>query len=878
MKKLLILSMVLAACGGDDSNPPAVSPVDSGVHTDLLDPDSQSADTGTDAPASPLRAGRVVESADLIGGDGAYGQLHKAWFLENSVARFLIQDVNVAVGLDLYGGNLIDADIIRPEGEPDNDLFREIFPSAGFLVLAPETISVVEDGTEGDRVVVRVDGTLEKSRILALLDDVAEDSPLTARQDYILEEGSRTLRMVTTLYNPNPGDVAVTIGDFLGFGDRLTLFTREAGFDSPEAAGATGILAARGPGVSYAYGTPSGAVTFPFSDSSGTFGILDYGFVVPSEGESSFERLFAVGDGSLASVIDEVVRARGETFGVVTGQVTDPSGQGVAGVWVTALAPDDDAENQALTDAEGRYEMTVSEGARRLIATGNGRVRSEEVSTEVLPDQGSVVDLQVGAVATIQVRYTTDGPRPTRGESAPVKVSLQALEAESPDPRLGEFEISGHRAMEFMGGGHDEFQVKPGTYRAVISRGPEYDRLVIDPLVVENTALLEGHLSRVLDTAGWIGCDFHQHTTGSLDSSQTLIERLRENMTAGLDCAAITDHDNTTNPQPALAELEAQEAFHGVTSNEISVNGVGHFNAYPLPWDPANPYATTGAQFWADRTIPELFAELRALEGDRVIQVNHPRSDAFKGYFAYLAREPVTGESHLEMGTDFDAVEVNGSLGTWEQYTVEGWAGWSEQSDSSVPVLADWFGMLNRGEPICAVGNSDTHEVGDDAGYPRTYLRVLDDDPGALTDSEVIEAIARQHGIISRGLVLELEVNGSFQMGHTQVVAESGDTPTALHVTVRAPEWLQPSASVQLYRNGLHLETRDAAAPMSGTLVFDDTFTLTADKDSWFVVVVRSSADGRPVFSGNPYAYGNPIYVDFDGDGTWTPPGPPTQL
>jgi hypothetical protein len=878
MKKLLILSMVLAACGGDDSNPPAVTGPDLGTEAVTLDADSASGDTGTEPPASPLRAGKVLESSDLIGGNGAYGQVDRAWFLENSVARFLIQDVNVAVGLDLYGGNLIDADIVRPEGEPDNDLFREIFPSAGFLVLAPETISVVEDGSSGERVVVRVSGALEKSRILALLDDVAEESPLTARQDYILEAGSRTLRMVTTLYNPNPGDVAVTIGDFLGFGDRLSLFTREAGFDSPEAAGATGVLAARGPGVSYAYGTPAGTISFPFSDSSGTFGILDYGFVVPSKGESSFERLFVVGDGSIAAVVDEVVRIRGEPHGVITGQVTDPSGQAIAGVWVTALAPDDDAENQAITDAQGRYEMTASEGTRTLIASATGRLRSAETTTEVLQDQASVVDLQIGGIATVQVRYTTDGARPTRGESAPVKVSLQALEVESPDARLGEFEISGQRAMEFMGAGHDEFSAKPGTYRAVISRGPEFGRDVIDPLVIEDVVVLEGHLSQVLDTAGWIGCDFHQHTTGSLDSSQTLIERLRENMTAGLDCAAITDHDNNTNPQPALAELEAQGAFHGVTSSEISVNGVGHFNAYPLPWDPANPYAYSGAQFWADRTIPELFAELRELEGDRVIQVNHPRSDAFKGYFAYLAREPVSGESNLEMGTDFDAVEVNGSLGSWEQYTVEGWAGWSEKSDSTVPVLADWFGMLNRGEPICAVGNSDTHEVGDDAGYPRTYLRVIDDDPGALTDTEIIEAIARQHAVVSRGLVLELEVNGSLQMGHTQVVAESGDTPTALHVTVRAPEWLQPTASVQLYRNGLHLETRDAPAPMSGTLVFDDTFTLTADKDSWFVVVVRSSGDGRPVFDGNPYAYANPIYVDFDGDGTWTPPGPPSQL
>jgi hypothetical protein len=311
-----------------------------------------------------------------------------------------------------------------------------------------------------------------------------------------------------------------------------------------------------------------------------------------------------------------------------------------------------------------------------------------------------------------------------------------------------------------------------------------------------------------------------------------------------------------------------------VTSSEISVNGVGHFNAYPLPWDPADPYVHTGAQFWADRTIPELFDILREIEGERVIQINHPRSDAFKGYFAYLARNPSTGTSNFEIGTDYDAVEVNGSLGSADQYTAEGWAGWAGTPNSSVPVLADWFGMLNRGEPICAVGNSDTHDLGDDAGYPRTYLAVTDDSPATLTDEDIVGAIVLQHAIVSRGFVLDLETNGTLQMGHTQIVNGSGDAPVALHIRVHAPSWLNTDASVELYRNGLHLETRQAGVPETGTLVFEDTFELSPGQDSWYVFVVRGSGNGRPVFDGAPYAYTNPVYVDADGDGAWTPPGP----
>src|SRR3954451_5870800 len=76
--------------------------------------------------ASEARAGKVTRPSELIGGPVAYGRAGDVWKLYNAKARFLIQDVGTSVGLDLYGGNLLDADLVR-EG-PGNDLFRETFP------------------------------------------------------------------------------------------------------------------------------------------------------------------------------------------------------------------------------------------------------------------------------------------------------------------------------------------------------------------------------------------------------------------------------------------------------------------------------------------------------------------------------------------------------------------------------------------------------------------------------------------------------------------------------------------------------------------------------------------------------------------------------
>src|SRR5437763_14970982 len=91
------------------------------------------------------RAGRVTRDAELIGGPVAYGRAGDVWKLYNAKARFLIQDVGTSVGLDLYGGNLLDADLVR-EG-PGNDLFRESFPIVGLHVQNPTSIEVVSDGT-----------------------------------------------------------------------------------------------------------------------------------------------------------------------------------------------------------------------------------------------------------------------------------------------------------------------------------------------------------------------------------------------------------------------------------------------------------------------------------------------------------------------------------------------------------------------------------------------------------------------------------------------------------------------------------------------------------------------------------------------------------
>ena len=852
--------------------------------------------------ASQARAGEVRSDAELLGGEAAAGRVGH-FKLYSQRARFLVQGRvdpaarRRAAGYDLYGGNLIDADRVRPRGAPGGDLFRETFPVFGFRTATVDEITVVCDGSNGRPAAVRVRGRDANTRLVSVLDALARPREVELITHYVLAPGSEVLEIVTEARSLERGAVAVAqSGDFLGFGAALSLFTEATGFGDAGRATTplTWLAAVSDPGegdrhVSYAIGPATGPMTVPVVDASGTIALYA-NISAPAGGTARFTRYFSVGDGDVNSAVEPLLARRGDARGTVTGTAT-PNALVYAyrGTWTLGAA----ARNVARAAADGTYRLALAAGDYQLVAVDEGRTRGAPVSVTVRDGANATASPTAGDTGTLVLDLTVmQGDAAVR---APVKVSLQGVDVERPDGAFGELEGEresyGLHRVVFSHRGDERVTVKPGRYRAVISRGPEYDVARAEVTVpARGEATLRAAVRRVVDTSGWVSGDFHQHTVGSIDSPRGLCGRVLENVAEGLEYASTTDHDNVTDFMPCARELGLTAWFNAVQGNEISVIGVGHFNAYPLRIDPADPTALIGAQYWADTGTQALFDRIRGESGGPVLHVSHPRSNNLKGYFTSIGLEPTTLTSRTPLATGWEALEVNESLGAPAEFLASGVTALRDlatRDPARVAVAHDWFALLNRGEHPCALGNSDTHERNGASGYPRNLLRVGTDDPAAVTEERLREAIRGQRVTVSNGVVVQVRVNGMDRVGWREVVSAAGEV--TLDITVRAPTWVRLD-TLAVFENGRPLAhgpadggatfaaapATDATQPLTWSLTEgggDDpnarwraTLRVRPTRDAWYVVTARGGSLA-PVGGGDAFGYTNPVYVDVDGNG-----------
>ncbi len=796
MRKLgaLALFVLLCACG-DDACPLAFSDGDPDGHAEPLG-----------AGPDEARAGRVraadlpaVPSGLITWSDGDF-------VLANDRVALVIEDVGASDLYDPWGGRPVG--LARVEDgkmvEPSN--FGELFLLTNRSTIVTESVSVINDGSNGEPAIIRARGKLHplpffENLIAVVYNDQLLD--IEAAIDYELAPGADhvDVRLRYASAREKPTEIKSTLHALM-YTERTPLFQPGRGFDNT-LSDTPYVVLVDDQATSWAYVPGEGTLGSSLA-ASGFVGAFSPGFTIPACG--TFERVharIAIGkglDGALvaaeAVVGGELREIRGT---VMRGNVGVPSAHvhahDAAGTYFA----------RGTADVSGAFVLHVPAAAD---VTLDAYKRGDAIVTEHVGSSAGPVALAMPAIGSVAVAIS-DGTTnlPGRVQILPAEGTAVPTTPEN----YGEEPILRNRLqVAYSVEGNLTLPVPPGRWEVIVSRGYEWElhRETIDVApgaLVQVTALLD----HSVDTTGIQCADFHIHTWRSNDSGDNATEKLKQAIADGLELPVRSDHEYVADFSSEIESVGGSAYARGFGSIELTSFEIwGHMGVFPLVPDPTRVNA--GAPTWqtfptndaldtpfATLAPPVVFDAVRARPEAPVVIINHPRGNT--NYFGYVGFDPATGTatSVADWDTKFTLVEVFND------------ASWLQNRNSHV---TDWFGLLNAGRKIFAVGSSDSHGMSSSpVGFPRTCLSLGTDDPRALTANQVRDTLAAGHGFVSGGIYVSATL-GTAGPGDTTTGAGA---PQMVDVTVQAASWIDVDA-IDVVVDG---ETVDTIAVMPGDAV-----------------------------------------------------------
>ncbi len=428
--------------------------------------------------------------------------------------------------------------------------------------------------------------------------------------------------------------------------------------------------------------------------------------------------------------------------------------------------------------------------------------------------------------------------------------------------------------------GKARFGLRPGNYTVYAGRGFEYSVATNQVNLTRGASQnLKMQIRREVPTEGWVAADCHIHNlTYSGHGDATIDEGMVTIAGEGIEFAVATDHNHHTDYTETVRKLKLSDRFTSVVGNEVTTK-TGHFNAFPIA--PGSSLPDHKLTDWT-----RLMKSIRERTQARVIVLNHPRNvhSGFSPVDPEHFRQ-ATGENLRGAPYSFEAMEIVTSAAL--------------QSDYMDPIR-DWFGLLNHGLRITGVGSSDTHYVSRMIlGQGRSYVRADDRDPAKLDVMQVVQAYREGRVSVSMGLRVDAHVGS--QPDEPAKLFGMGDLATGLgpkawfRVAATGPSWVQPTREsptrIQIFMNGVSelgyttLPANPSALDKgSAGFAFKDQ-SATPKHDFWIVAVATAPGVTAPFWAiPRPYqpssktwtsrviGVTNPIYVDGDGDGSYTSP------
>jgi hypothetical protein len=591
--------------------------------------------------------------------------------------------------------------------------------------------------------------------------------------------------------------------------------------------------------VSYGMAKADGAM-LAASGSSWTDVIHRSVTLAPGE-NASYQRFLAVGTGDVSSVLNELLRRRGQKPVAVSGRVLENGQRPVASaeIW---FARGTKPFAMARTDGSGAYRALLPAGSYDVSIEAEG-IRSAHAAQLVL-NQATTQDFVVGSPSKLRFQISENG------HAVPAKLVVYG-EGDTPTPRFGRvFSARGAANVVFTLDGRGEAKLPAGSYRVYGCHGLEYD-VAERAIKIGNgeTAEVALELHHLLDTRGYLSGDFHQHAANSFDSGVTLVDRVVSNAVEGLEILVGTDHDFITDYRPVIREMGLEKILATVSGDEATTHTIGHFMGFPLLPKPGAP--RNGAPETWNKTAGEIFLGLRAAGDDVVVQANHPRSGS-TGYFDLLhVDEKNVDKADANFDTSFDAIEVfNG-----------------KRIDEALEVMRDWMHFLARGRRFTATGNSDTHQmVFQEAGYPRNFVRMPKDvvhfDVAAFTD-----AVKRKHAVIvSNGPFIELFAGPAASPALVGDTLRVAGNEVEVRFKLQAAPWVQVS-TFSLWQDGVRV--KEIAVPQSTAVVrLEGSVKLPVKSSGYVMAMARGEKPLEPVLPTarnkptKAFGFTNPIYLD----------------
>jgi len=849
--RFLVVALCLSACG--DNLAPPICPVPPGVFptgdpTGHLDP--------LHAGPHEARAGRIHAAELPAVPSGLVTWKNNDFVLANDKVALVIEDVGDSDLYDPWGGRPVG--LARMSGgqliEPAN--FGEFFLLTGRSTVVTDSVTVMNDGSDGGPAIIRARGKLHPLPFYESLTAIVFPDGLTdidAAIDYELAPDSEAVTIRMSYASPREVDkVLASTLHALMYTDRMPAFQPDLGFDKA-LNGAPYIALVDDNATSWGYIPSNGPLGSSLS-ASGFLGAFSTGFTIPACGTT--QRVHAqlvIGGPGLDGIQGAVARTLGHDQRTITGTVTRG---GVAAPGVRVHAVDvtglETYLTRTTTDASGAFTLHVPIDADVRLDTFK---RGDVVATMHV-GTATTATIDLPATGSIHVVATENGtPAPVRVQILPTTQTVPAV----PD-HYGEPAIAGGRLhVAYAVHGDVTLPAPPGSWKVVVSRGYELVQQTVT--VVDNaTTQVTAALDRSVDTTHIQCGDFHVHTSRSNDSGDDGVVKVAQAVADGVELPVRSDHEWVGDFSAEIAQLGVDAFAYSIGSIELTSFEIwGHMGVVPLTPDPTG--VNNGAPKWQTfptaahpetefKTLspPVVFDTVRARPEAPVVIINHPHSGA--NYFPYVGFDAASGiaSSASDWDTKFTLIEV---------FNISDWLA------NRHGTVDDWLGILRAGRRVFAVGSSDSHGIaGSPVGYPRTCLALGTDDPRALNNTLIRDTLAAGHGTVSGGIYVTAAL-GTTGPGDTTTGAGS---PQIVDVTIQAATWVDVTA-LEVIVDGQTTDTIQImpgdADPGNPVIRWHGQVPVTVRATGGFVVIAAYGTKTlEPVHPNHiPFGMTNPIFV-----------------